>query len=246
MQARRAADAGAIVLVPLGATEQHGPHLPLATDTLHAAAVSLDAAARVAARFPVLVAPALPYGCSAHHIPFGGTVSLTSATYLRLLGDIGDSLAASGFSRVFFVNGHGGNHQLTAQSAADLSGRAGINAAAASWWHLAQRAVIDAKVLEDGAMPGHAGAFETSIVLALRPELVADTVPSRNDPPPVTRFGNPLTLALRGSWERFNGYSDSPRSATPVRGVDLLELGIAALAEAIEYFAQASGLKSSA
>ena len=78
-----------LLVLPVGATEQHGPHLPVGTDSMGAEFVARSAAATVADRFPVAVAPTLWYGSSPHHIPFGGTMSLTAATFLSVLMDIG-------------------------------------------------------------------------------------------------------------------------------------------------------------
>jgi creatinine amidohydrolase len=244
--AQAIAAAGGIVLLPIGATEQHGPHLPLGTDTLHAEHVAEQAARALAPRYPVVVAPALPYGCSAHHVPFGGTASLSPATLLQVLADLGGSLAASGFRRIFLVNGHGGNHHITAQSAQDLALAHDVDAAAASWWHLAADAFVAAGALEHGNVPGHAGAFETSIVLALRPELVAPDPPARDHGPGRSSFGEPLTVALHDSWQQLDGWSDNPAAGAADRGREYLTLGVAALVAAVERFANASGLEPAA
>src|SRR5215471_4901645 len=88
-----------LVIVPLGATEQHGPHLPVGTDFFTVDHLAHEAARVVAAKLPVLVAPSLPFGSSDHHLPFGGTFSLQTETYYHVLCDLLKSLALGGFSR---------------------------------------------------------------------------------------------------------------------------------------------------
>jgi creatinine amidohydrolase len=231
------AQAGGVAVLPLGATEQHGPHLPVATDTLHAEAVARRAAEALAGRVPVVVAPALPYGCSAHHVAFGGTMSLSAQTLLGVLSDLGASLVDSGFRRIFLLNGHGGNHHVTVQAAQDLAVAHGVDAAAASWWHLAAADLIASGALEHGNLPGHAGAFETGLVLALRPELVVDP-PQRAASPGLYSFDEPLKLALRDSWAAIDGWSDSPAAGRAPDGEAHLDIAATAVASAIERFAQ--------
>src|SRR5262245_30841890 len=102
----------ALVVLPVGAIEQHGPHLPVGTDYFVVEHIARAAAMSLADRVPILVAPALPFGSSHHHLPFGGTLSLSTETYYRALRDLAESLIASGFRRIFILNGHGGNNEL--------------------------------------------------------------------------------------------------------------------------------------
>src|SRR3954465_11176581 len=92
----RAASNNALAVVPLGATEQHGPHLPTGTDFFHAEWVARDAAQRAAAEIPLVVAPTLPFGSSEHHFPFGGTISLPTTVYYDAVTAIVESLARDG------------------------------------------------------------------------------------------------------------------------------------------------------
>lgn len=171
-QCRAIADAGGVAVIPIGATEQHGPHLPVGTDALTVDHIAVHAAESLAQRIPVVVCPTLPYGCSDHHLEFGATGSLSPSTMLAVLTDLGDSLVASGFTRILIVNGHGGNHDVMGTALSVLSQRHKVTFAVASWWQLAEDVLVASGVLERGDMAGHAGAFETSIVRALRPELV--------------------------------------------------------------------------
>src|SRR3712207_2969337 len=87
---------GATVVLPTGSTEQHGPHLPLLTYALMAEAVAVRAGELAASRADVLVAALLPYGCSHHHLPFGGALTVTQRTYVAFVADLAESLASIG------------------------------------------------------------------------------------------------------------------------------------------------------
>ena len=128
----------ALALLPVGATEQHGPHLPLGTDFLIIEHVTRAAAMETPANFDVLVAPTFQIGSSHHHLPFGGTISLSTERYYGALRDMTETLIQSGFRRIFIVNGHGGNHELIQLVVRDLALRHACNLAAASYWDLAR------------------------------------------------------------------------------------------------------------
>ncbi|MFT4199408.1 mycofactocin biosynthesis peptidyl-dipeptidase MftE [Gordonia sp. (in: high G+C Gram-positive bacteria)] len=155
-----------LVLVPLGATEQHGPHLPLDTDTRIAVEVADRAAAVVGP--PALVAPALSYGASGEHQSFPGTVSIGHEALRSLLVEYGRS-AFDWASRLVFVNGHGGNI-ATLMAAVPQLREEGRDAA----WFACAPAGGDA----------HAGHTETSMLLSFAPEVVdlAAAVPGRTEP----------------------------------------------------------------
>jgi creatinine amidohydrolase len=148
------------LLIPLGATEQHGPHLPLCTDTVIASAVA-EGAARD--RPGVAVGPALPYGASGEHAAFPGTLSLGLEAMEAMLVELVRS--ADHFADVVLVSWHGGNAEAVARAVA----RSRADGRAASWW--------------EPRLPGagtdvHAGRIETSLMLAIRPELVGDQRPA--------------------------------------------------------------------
>src|SRR5215472_11937967 len=108
----RAIAAETMVVLPLGATEQHGPHLPAGTDFLAIEHLARAAAERAASEISITVAPTLPFGSSDHHLVFGATLSLRTETYYRVLTDLLKSLITDGFRKIFLLNGHGGNHEL--------------------------------------------------------------------------------------------------------------------------------------
>jgi creatinine amidohydrolase len=232
----------ALAVIPVGATEQHGPHLPAGTDVMHTEHVAHAAAARIADRIPVVVTPTLPFGCSPHHVPFGATISLSAETLARVLHDLGTSIAAAGFRYLFVVNGHGGNHELISLMARDLALKLPLAVAAGSWWAIARDALMSEGGGQIGRLPGHAGAFETSIVLALRPDLVREPMPHRDGPVAgdLVTFGSPYRTELPGSWQRIDGYTDSPDLGTAGRGQRFLEAGIQAVAAAMLAFIQAA------
>lgn len=170
----RAVAAGAdTVILPLGATEQHGPHLPLGADTLRAEALAL----RLAARLPgALVAPVLPIGCSDEHAGFPGLLSLDAATLAAVIVDCARRMVAWGITRLVLLSAHGGNGRALALAAERLR----RELPDLRVWLPAQTLAPDEAVLALAAEAGiapeefglHAGEGETSEVLWLRPDLV--------------------------------------------------------------------------
>ena len=168
-QVAAVAAAGGVVLLPIGSVEQHGPHLPLDTDTDAATAVTERAARRLGDP-PALVLPPIWWGLSPYWMGFPGTLTLRPETILALVADLGAGVARHGFRRLVIVNGHGGNAGLV-DVAATLLADHGLRAAALSYWDLIP-AEIAARTRHDGGSIGHAGEVETSIGLFLQPDLV--------------------------------------------------------------------------
>jgi creatinine amidohydrolase len=155
-----------VCLVPLGSLEQHGPHLPLWTDTAIISAI----AQRVEQRMPgqALLAPAQPIGYSPHHARFG-CVSLDLPAYMELISSVCRSLAAMGFRRVLLLNGHGGNDVPCRAAMCRLKTElAELRIVLASYWTVAAEAFGSIRTSPRGGM-GHACEMETSIMLALHP-----------------------------------------------------------------------------
>lgn len=157
----------AAVVLPLGALEQHGPHLATGTDFIVARHVVEQAAEK--ALNPVLVLPALPFGLSHYHARFGATVSIGGKTLTGMLMDIARSVRASGGSRFFVVNGHGGNRGVCTTLSLEMS-TADFHVIALSYWDLVSE-LARSLFTEDKGSIGHAGQAETSILLAVRPDL---------------------------------------------------------------------------
>lgn len=227
----------AVVVLPTAATEQHGPHLPTGHDTLVVEEIARRAAARVPGEIDIILAPALAFGSSDHHLPFGGTLSLRSETYLHVVVDILRSIIGAGGRRVLVLNGHGGNHELNEIAVRDvaLQQPAGqpVALAAGSWWTLAMDRLLARPELAGVRIPGHAGQLETAMMMALSPDLVREPRPAREDDPSI---GTPIAGArVEGAvrWTDFDGYTDSPARATRELGASLIEDASDALAGAI-------------
>ncbi len=204
----------ALVVLPIGATEQHGPHLATGMDYLTVEAIALEAAAIAASEIDIVVAPALPFGSSHHHLVFGGTLSFTTETYRRMLYELVECLMRDGFTRIFLLNGHGGNQELMQLAVRDIVLTHPVRAAAGSYWNIAWQALLEAG-MDASLLPGHAGDFETSLMLSLRPELVAADLPQRDlDASPKPAFRDERF----GFWESINGHTDSPAMASAEKG----------------------------
>jgi creatinine amidohydrolase len=162
--------AGTVVVAPIAACEQHGPHLPTFTDTILVTAV----AERVEGRQPgrVLLLPTLWLGASGHHLPFGATLSAEADVHVTVLCELLTPLLADGYRRVLVLNGHGGNIDTMQMALRRLQPRhRDCLLTGASYWDLAQP---EFAAIAEGPrkVMGHACEFETSMMLALRPELV--------------------------------------------------------------------------
>lgn len=159
------------VVMALGATEQHGPHLPLATDALLG-----DHLARVVAeRLDAFIAPTVRIGCSSHHLEFPGTISLAEDTFHRVVADVVRSLARGGFRRVVLLPTHGGNFGPLAAALDQLGPVEGVEVHALTQIE-ALMALVQVGVEEHGVPAGegglHAGEWETSLLMAIHPDLV--------------------------------------------------------------------------
>ncbi len=224
---------GYAIVVPLAATEQHGPHLPVYTDSIICEHIASQAVMKASQSVPMLMAPVLTIGCSNHHLGFGGTISFSSSTYLQMLKDVGESLVVCGFRKIIFLNGHGGNEPLMVQTANDLAVRHPVWTASASYWSIARSALEEINAADVGMVPGHAGGFETSVILALQPDLVRKehikTTHTKRDwigsGPQGTFIGkhNELTGC--------DGYTDAANKATAEKGEQFLEAIIASVSE---------------
>ncbi|TAK70459.1 MAG: mycofactocin biosynthesis peptidyl-dipeptidase MftE [Actinomycetota bacterium] len=204
-----ASAATGLLLVPVGSTEQHGPHLPLATDTLIAVALAQRVAA--AGRAGCLVAPALSYGASGEHAGFAGTLSIGTAATTQLLVELGRS-ATQTWPRLLFVSAHGGNTAALADATATLLGEGRrVRCWAPSW---------------DG--DAHAGYTETSLMLAIAPQSVRLSLAEAGNgealPALMSRLRAHGVKAVSA-----NGVLGDPRGATAEHGEQLLTAATAAL-----------------
>lgn len=166
VRARGAGVSRAVAVLPIGSFEQHGPYLPLATDTLVACAIARE----VAAAYPVHLLPPVTISCSHEHAAWPGTVSISSVTLHAVVRDIADSLRRSGVETLVLINGHGGNYVLgnVVQESAGSGTRMALFPAPEDWEAARERADVRTSLLSDM----HAGEIETSILLHSHPELV--------------------------------------------------------------------------
>lgn len=165
------------VVMAFGATEQHGPHMALSTDRV----LGQEMTRRVADALDAFAAPTVPFGCSSHHLAFPGTISLSDATFHGIVTDAVSSLVRAGFRRIVLLPSHGGNFAPLAAALEQLELPDGVRI----------DAITDISVLAGVAQHGtelgvpagegglHAGEWETSMMLAIHPELVH---PDRAEP----------------------------------------------------------------
>ncbi|MBT0773703.1 creatininase family protein [Kineosporia sp. J2-2] len=159
----------AVVVQPIGAVEQHGAHLPLITDALTAERISDLAIRSLPEGSNVWQLPTLAYGKSTEHLGRAGTIALSAATLMSTCLDLGRSLAASGFRKLVFVNGHGGQPSLLDVVARDIRVETGLEV----FPMMPGRFGLPEGIVQVDEHYGiHGGQIETSIVWALAPELV--------------------------------------------------------------------------
>lgn len=161
----------AIAVLPVGATEQHGPHLPVSVDFDLAEAVALGSLPRVAADMTVIVLPVLAYGKSSEHGAVPGTVSLSAQTLIHVIMDIGRSLSMTGIRRLVLLNAHGGNAAVLEIVARDMKIECAMQVATCHWYAFNEANRLTGET--EQAYGIHAGEVETSAMLALKPDLVA-------------------------------------------------------------------------
>ena len=157
-------------MLPLAATEQHGPHLPLGTDAMIAEAYLARVRELVPDNIPAVFLPVQPIGISTEHIDYPGTLTLPAEVALKAWMALGESLARSGLKKLVMVTSHGGNSAAMTLLAQDLRASLGMLAVTTSWSRLsAAEGLFPQQEVRHGI---HGGAVETSIMLARYPHLV--------------------------------------------------------------------------
>jgi creatinine amidohydrolase len=217
-----------LAVLPVGSTEQHGPHAPLSTDSLSAEAVA--GAGADAYDGEVVVAPALPYGISEEHRHFPGTLWLSPDTFRDAVREVIESFAHHGWDRVVVVNGHGGNADALREVAASVT-REGIAYAAAVTW-------FDAVDPDD---MGHAGPVETSVVMHHAPDLLREDRLDEAAAGASDTWGEWVSgtnLAYDSATFTENGTVGDPSTATGKRGANLTKKAGDALATLFEAVAR--------
>ena len=228
----RDADKDRVVILNVSATEDHGPHMPLDTDTVLGMAVANGVARAIPAEG--LVMPAIPYAFNEHHKDFPGVIWIQPETLIAFVTDVTKSLAHHGFRRILLLNSHGSNHSVLDLAARKTVIENEIICVSASYWNLCADRINEIRKSEVGGI-AHACEFEAAIYMHLHPELVnLDRATAQNLHNPDTRFFN-LDLARGGGkamlmrwWSEISpdGTMGDPTLATPETGAAFLNAAI--------------------
>jgi creatinine amidohydrolase len=224
--------ATAVAVLPVAATEQHGPHLPLSVDQTLVDGVVAAAMAHLSADLPVLFLPTQQVGYSPEHSRFPGTLTLSSATLAATWIELGQCVAAAGLKKLLLLNSHGGQVSVMDIVARELRSAANLIVYSCSWWNLPLgpqvNGLFDAQEHRFGV---HGGEIETSMMLALRPQLVAmdrarnfrSTSQDRAASYPI--LGNGSSARLGWQMQDYNpaGAAGNAQAATVQKGQALLQ-----------------------
>ncbi|MHB1006945.1 MAG: creatininase family protein [Chloroflexota bacterium] len=237
-EAKEAMERGAPVIVVVGSTEQHGPHLPLSTDVDLPMYVATKAADKVGA----LVAPPVNFGYNEKEWKFPGTISLKTETLTAVLYDIVESLSRSGFRYVILLNGHGFNTNIVAQVSHMAMEKLPILCASVSYWNLVLDVAKEVRESERGGM-SHACEFETSGMLHANPEHVdmskaVDEFPKVEGKFVWLEIIETSPIYIRPRWDILSdsGVCGRPTLATAEKGRMLLDTAADRLAAFLESF----------
>lgn len=218
-----------LALVPVGSTEQHGPHAPLGTDHYTAEAVATAGADAYADAHDreVAVTPAIPVGIAEEHRHFAGTLWVAPGTFRRYVRDVVSSLAFHGFDRTVLVNGHGGNVGALSEVCAAITRHDSAYAVPFTWFEA---------VADRGEM-GHGGPLETALLRAIDPDLVREERIEEARAEAAEQWGEWLSgtnLAVDSAEFTENGVVGDPEAGDAERGAALLEQSTAALVALLE------------
>jgi creatinine amidohydrolase len=235
-QLAAALDEGSILVQPLGAVEQHGPHLPYNTDTVIAERVADATIAGIGDELDVWLLPTLAYTKSDEHAWSPGTIWLSATTMLAVLDDIGRCVATTPARKLVFMNGHGGNSALVAVANRELRLAHGLITFLAHPGVPPDQGGTSAP--SEFGMGIHGGADETSLMLHLAPGLVDMDVATRNVPEALAdnryvRFGGPVGFGWRSDDFGPDGHIGDPTLATAERGRELFDGAVTAFTEAL-------------
>jgi len=225
----------AAVILPIALIEQHGPHLPTMTDTRLGYEVNMRAARKASPTRPVVVAPVVWSGLSEHHMPFGGTLTVSHATFRALVHDLIVSITRHGFRHILISNSHGGNMIAMQQICDELGGQ--VDAVLVGTTYVTEAGPDLAQYCEDQPGVMHGGEAETSMMLACEPDLVdTSNLASMIDGMDGGSFLKAGTASYR--WRPFphitgNGMAGNASRASAEKGEKMLEAGANALAALI-------------
>jgi creatinine amidohydrolase len=228
---REVSRTGTVVVAPIAACEQHSRHLATLTDTVLVSAVAEGVETRL--RPQVLLLPTLWLGASSHHLRFGATLSAEVDTHIDILCDLLTPLLEDGYRRLLVLNGHGGNIDTMHVALRRLQPcYRTCQLAAASYWDLAERELA---ALAEGPrrVMGHACEYETSMMLALRPDLVRREAIA-DDPPQDDPALRGLFLAEDMYQRTDHGAVGYPSRATAEKGRAFLEAAVTRTAAVVQ------------
>ena len=220
-----------VVLAPIAACEQHSRHLPTFTDSILAGAVAEGAEQRMPNE--ILLLPTLWFGASSHHLPLGATLSAEVDTHIIMIHDLLLPLLEDGYQRILVLNGHGGNIDTMHVALRRLQPRFRDRLlTAASYWELAEKELASLARGPRKSM-GHACEFETSMVMALRPELVHHAE-IKNDPSEDSSVLRGLFMADDMKQKTDHGAAGFPEQASPEKGRAMLDAAIDRVAQVVQ------------
>ncbi len=233
-QLREQARRDAIVILPIAAIEQHGPHLPVEVNSMLGETVAARTAAKLqAAGEEVLVLPVLWTGLSEHHMSFGGTITLDNATFAAVVAGVVKSVVRQGFRRIALLNAHGGNENALRTIVDDLTPKLGVPIIQFTYWYAA--AVAIGKILETQGGLQHACEAETAMMKAVRPELVAEdriSLAKSNTTPDLSDLVGGGVYMWRSIGSRSgSGVIGNPEAASKEKGEALFDAISTALTE---------------
>ena len=233
-----------IAVLPVAATEQHGPHLPLSVDTVLADGIVAASLPHLPADLSVLFLPTQAVGLSPEHARFPGTLTLKAETVLRLWTDIGESVAAAGVRKLLLFNSHGGQVSVLDLVARDLRARLNLLVYSCSWFklplHDAQGQDLNALFsAEEHRFGIHGGEIETSMMLALAPARVqmaqaknfVSTAQARARQFPILGNGRSAKLGWQTQDYHSAGAVGNAAAATAAKGEALVQAAGRALAQ---------------
>lgn len=225
-----------VIVLPLGAIEQHGPHLPLNTDFVVADEVSKAAVEKVGEETNAWLLPTLPFTKSNEHAWSAGTMWLSATTLMAVLDDIARSVASTPARKLLFINGHGGNSALTAMMNREIRLKWGLQTFLAHPHMPADQGGSSAD--SELGMGVHGGMDETSVMLHLRPELVDMSVAVRRVPEKLAqndhvRFGGKVAFGWLSNDFFPDGHIGDPTGANAEIGSRMFDSAVASLSGAL-------------
>jgi creatinine amidohydrolase len=230
-----------IAILPTGSFEQHGPHLPFTVDTDLVRAV----ASGVEEKFPkeVLLLPVIPVGMSTHHNAFPGTLDVPQPVYISLIRELAMSAVRMGVTKLFILNGHGGNDIPIRAAMREIKSAApDLRCVFASYWNLAAPAFKEIRTSELGGM-GHACEMETAMMLHLHPEKVKMRLARRDGPKHEDKYrksdmqlARPVYFVNEFDEVTSSGTIGHPDLATAENGKKFLDAAVASAGEFVAHY----------